>query len=55
MTAAKLTRRAALRGLAAAGLAAPFVWRAHAAAPERDALPRQLRRLRHGRGPTSAR
>jgi predicted dehydrogenase len=33
MTTAKITRRAAIRGLAAAGLAAPFVRRAYAAAP----------------------
>lgn len=33
MTTRRITRRAALKGLAAAGLAAPFVFRAHAAAP----------------------
>jgi predicted dehydrogenase len=33
MTISRITRRTALKGLAAAGLAAPFTFRAHAAAP----------------------
>ena len=51
----RITRRTALKALAA-GFAAPFVFRRHAsAAPSETVLPRQLRRQRHGRAPTSAR
>src|SRR5438105_4589028 len=38
MTTSRLTRRTALKRLAAAGLAAPFVFRAHAGAPPSETL-----------------
>jgi predicted dehydrogenase len=38
MTTSRITRRAALRGLAAAGFAAPFVFRAHATAAPSETL-----------------
>src|SRR5688500_7113574 len=38
MTTSRITRRSALMGMAAGGLAVPFVWRLHAAAPSETLL-----------------